>query len=540
MTNQASHRRNGLTRMFRTAAGGAAWSSALAVVLGSGLPVVAAELDGDAGKGVPTHASPQSPQEDRRPVDADPPPDPAPAAATGAASSFGARPANNAGSGSMALFQLPRAAERIGRPERPVTRFLTYQYSYGSESDVTYRRDRDLDKRLRDNSLILAPQINGYIIYRPIDHLEMMVEMVLEKEIAAHQEKIVTLPGGERQAAEKRGASLTVDQLWVKFKPAGLLDLTIGRRNFEDDRHWLYDTSLDVAVFKFKHANFSAELSYGRKDAVNLDMLKPVKETRIDNYIAYLEYRGIEDIKLAGYSIMRDDRMGQEGKPLLMGLRAYGMPTDKFNFWSELALLRGEDESQRKFRGHAVDAGATYRFPALPLNPSVTLGYASASGDANPHDNKNTEFRQTGLQSNEVKMGGVSKFKYYGEALDPELSNLQILTVGVGFRPAPTIHVDLVYHKYRANEFADEIRNWALTAKMNQDPAQPPSKDVGTAFDLVVGFRNLFGVRRLGLDVRAGWFRPGKAFRNEVTGAPDNPKFRNADKGISVLAKFWY
>jgi alginate production protein len=47
-------------------------------------------------------------------------------------------------------------------------------------------------------------------------------------------------------------------------------------------------------------------------------------------------------------------------------------------------------------------------------------------------------------------------------------------------------------------------------------------------------------VRRLGLDVRAGWFRPGRAFRNDVTGDPDNPKFRYADKGISVLAKFWY
>lgn len=489
---------------------GGAWSRALIAVFGSALPVLAALA--------------QEP--------------PADFSAPGAAAPAFVPPA--AAAAPMAQFQLPRAAQRLGRPERPVTQFLTYQYSYGSESDITYRRDRDLDNRLRDNALILAPQINGYFIYRPNNRVEMMLEMFLEKEIAAHEERIVTLPSGDQQPRERRHPSLAIDQAWVKFKSLGPVELTLGRRNFEDDRHWLYDTSLDVVAVKFKHATFNAELSYGRKDLVNLDLTKAVKETRTDNAMAYLEYRGIEDIKLAGYAIRRDDRTGKEGKPLLLGLRAYGMPTDRFNFWSELAFQRGKDEDKKDMAGHAIDAGATYRFPGLPLHPSVTLGYASASGDANAKDNKNTEFRQTGLQSNEFKMGGVSKFKYYGEALDPELSNLQILTVGLGIRPTTTTHVELVYHKYRANEFADEIRNWALTARMNQDPSRPPSKDVGHALDIVLGFRNLFGVRRLGLDLRAGWFSPGKAFRNEATGTPAGPPFRNADKGFSVLAKFWY
>jgi alginate production protein len=542
MTNRHRQRRNGWRRMIRAAAG-AARSGALAVVFGSGVPVAAAEQDGDGPKGNPTFALPQSGPAPHRPVDADPPgaPAAAPAAAAPAAAApgFGARPAV-AASGAMAGFQLPKAAERLGRPPRPVTQFLTYQYSFGSESDVVYRRNRDLDRRLWDNALIAAPQINGYVLYRPIDQFEMMLEMFWEREIAVFEQRTVTLPGGERQAAERRRASLGVDQLWVKYKPFGWLDLTLGRRNFEDDRHWLYDTSLDVVVARFRQGDFNAEFSYGRKDAKNLDVLKPVTETRTDNYMAYLEYRGIEDVKIAGYSIKRDDRQGREGKPVLIGLRAYGMPTDRLNFWGELAILRGKDESKHQFSAHAIDAGATYRFPDLPLHPGITLGYASATGDANPNDNKNTEFRQTGLHSNELKLVGVSKFKYYGEALDPDLSNLQILTVGLGFRPATTIYVDLIYHKYRTKEYAEENRNWALSAKMNQDPTQPPSKDVGQAFDVVVGFRNLFGVRRLGLDVRAGWFFPGKAFRAELPGDPDNPKYRPADKGISVLAKFWY
>lgn len=467
---------------------------------------------------------------------------PAPSFGAPAAVPGFARPAkvDTRPAGAMSTFQLPQGAQRIGQPPRPVTQFLKHQYSFGSESDAVYRRDNDLDRRLRDNALIMAPQINGYVLYRPLDELEMMLEVVLEREFAAREENIVTLPDGELQKAERRHSSLQIDQMWVKYKPFGALELTLGRRNFEDERHWLYDTSLDVAHARFRHANFSGELSYGRKDAVNLDPLKPVKETRTDTYMAYGEYRGLEDIKLAAYAIKRDDRTGLEGKPRLMGLRAYGMPTDRLNFWTELAIVRGEDEAKRRFSGHAVDAGATYRFPDLPLSPGITLGYASGSGDGNRFDNKNSEFRQTGLQSNELKLAGVSKFKYYGEALDPELSNLEILTAGLGFRLSTTVHVDLVYHKYRTNEYTDELRNWALTAKMNQDPGRAPSHDVGSGFDVVLGFRNLFGVRRLGLDLRAGWFFPGRAFRNDVARNPANPAFRDADKGISVLAKFWY
>lgn len=509
------------------------WPTALAVLLSWSQPVLAqAEVERESGAptgGAASHlAQFQAPRP--APQEVGPPPE------TGAQQPA-VRPRAPEG---MPTFQLPSAAERIGRPPRPVTQFLKYQYSYGSESDATYRRDKDLDKRLRDNSLILAPQVNGYIIYRPNDWLEMMLEMILEREIAAREQKVVTLPNGTTQVAERRRTSLPVDQLWVRFRALGPFDVTLGRRNFEDDRHWLYDTSLDSAFVRFRHGALSAELSYGRQDAIDLDLLKPVKLPRIDNYMLYVDYRGIEDIRLAGYTIYQADRTGKEGKPVHTGVRAYGMPSDRFNFWAELASVRGRDEAQRKLRAHAFDVGATYRFPDLPLYPNVTLGYASGTGDGDPNDNRNTEFRQTGLQSNELRMGGVSKFKYYGEVLDPELSNLRIFTLGFGFRPATSVHVDLVYHKYRLNRFAEEIRNWALTAEMNQDSTRPPSKDVGQAFDIVLGFRNLFGVRRLGLDLRMGWFFPGKALRNDITTDPDNPAFRRADKGISVLAKFWW
>jgi alginate production protein len=441
--------------------------------------------------------------------------------------------------GPMTQFQLPPQG-RFGRPSRPAIPFLQYQYSYGSESEITYRRNPDLNNRVRDDSLILTPQLNGMVIYRPTDWLVTTLEMILEWEIAAQEEKVITLPNGETQFVKKRRASLLVDQAFVTIKDyTAPFEVNVGRRNYEDERHWLYDTSMDIVSISLKKGHFRTEAFAGREVLWDLDLLKKQERDRIDTYMLYADYRGVEDIKFAGYTVFRNDRARKEGRPLLFGVSAQGMPSESLSFWTQLAFLRGSDERKKYISAHAFDVGGTYRFLRLPFYPTVTLGYAFATGDGNPDDDKNSEFRQTGLQSNEAKFAGISQFKVYGEALAPELSNLEILTAGLGFRPAPTVSVDLVYHRYRLDKIADEIRNSALTALMNQDDANL-SKYMGRALDIVLGFRNLFGVRRLGLDVRVGWFFPGrKAFRIEE-GDPDNPVFRHADKGNSVVAKFWY
>jgi alginate production protein len=297
---------------------------------------------------------------------------------------------------------------------------------------------------------------------------------------------------------------------------------------------------MDIASIAVRKGGFRVEAFGGREVRWDWDLApnsRQVKD-RVDTYILYGDYRGFEDHRLAAYTIVRDDRNLQEGRPRLMGVRLLAAPTDNFNYWVDLASLRGTDELKQKFSGAAADVGFTYRFSGLPFGPNITLGYAFATGDGNPNDGKNKEFRQSGLQSNETKFAGVSKFKIYGEVLDPELSNLEIFTVALGFRPAPSVSLDLVYHRYRLDKIADSIRNSGLTAQMNQDDTQL-SRDVGSAFDIVLGIRSLFGVRRLGLDLRAGWFSPGKAFRIEE-GDPDNPTFRPTDKGYAVVAKLWW
>lgn len=426
----------------------------------------------------------------------------------------------------QAQFQLPAPTPEGEKPAQELPSRLVYEYSYGSESEVAYRANPDLNKKVDDNSLIATPQIEGFLTYRPTDWLETTAELTLDREFPIQEEHNVVLPNGDVEVSRNRRLSLCVDQAYASVSDnPDPFEYTLGRYNFEDDRHYLYDTSLDVAQVRLRYPKFLAEASFGRENAVDLPLCQDSQESRINTYILYGQYRGIEGIKLAGYTIYRDDKRNEEGQLWHMGLRSNGFLSDQFSYWAELGLVRGDDQMSENVSGYVFDFGGTFRTTDLPYNPNFTLGFAIATND----------YRQTGLQSNESIFAGVSEFKVYGETVDPELSNLKILTAGLGFRPSQDTSFDFVFHKYWLYDKAEELENSGITALMNQDP-ENTSKDVGSEFDIVLGFRRVFGIRRLGIDLRTGWFFPGNAFRVEN---PDG-SFRGADNAVSVVAKFWW
>ena len=145
--------------------------------------------------------------------------------------------------------------------------------------------------------------------------------------------------------------------------------------------------------------------------------------------------------------------------------------------------------------------------------PALTLGFAFGSGDRNPDDGTDGTFRQTGLQDNEWDFGGATDFKYYGEVLDPELSNLAILTAGVGIRPSDKFSLDLVYHYYLQHRAAP--RRFAT-------PGSTPSRPAA-AGDSAARSISSSDSRRSGttstLKVAVGYFLPGAAFPESSGGA---------------------
>lgn len=435
----------------------------------------------------------------------------------------------------LAQFTLPPKTSD-GKTVQTMPKRLSYQYGYGSESEIEYTNNLDLDDSLDDEFGSIAPEFNFEITYRPSDWFETTWQVRIDKEFFFQEVDPLILPNGEIEEAEKRRASFLIDQAFIKFKKfAGPLELTIGRINMEDSRHWLYDTSLDLVMLGFKINYFKTEISYSRENLFNGDLISTEQAENINNIMVLTEYRGIEDHKLTVFYL---DREGQGvendiGHPRLLGFRANGNPTRKYGYWLEAGYISGKDEESNSYAGYGFDVGASYRLGGK-YNPNFSLAYAYGSGD-DPSDNKNTAFRQTGLQSNEAKFSGVSEFLTYGEVLNPELSNLQIFTAGFGFFPANNITVDLVAHKYLLNEYQVNSDTFKLVGTINSDPSRL-SKDLGYEFDLIIGMRRAFGIKRLGFDLRTGWFFPGNSFYID----DGNSSYRNSDKGMSAILKFWW
>ena len=193
-----------------------------------------------------------------------------------------------------------------------------------------------------------------------------------------------------------------------------------------------------------------------------------------------------------------------------------GEAGEQLKYWADAAFVGGDpgvDNDQPNaddLRGHGLDAGATYVLEG-PLEPSFTLSYAFGSGDSDPDDGTDRNFRQTGLQDNNARFNGVTSFKYYGELLEPELSNLKIFTAGVGVRPSRKTSIDLLYHRYRQDVAFDELRDSNLDEDPNGD-----SRALGEEIDLIVGVRKWHDID---VEFIAGHFSPGDAFPRNADSA---------------------
>jgi len=179
---------------------------------------------------------------------------------------------------------------------------------------------------------------------------------------------------------------------------------------------------------------------------------------------------------------------------------------------SRLRTLRQRDIHDYSVRGWGVDVGATWELP-LAWRPSLTLGYARGSGRSGMIKEEDRGFRQTGLQDDNWKWrGSVNRYKYYGEILEPDLSNLQIATAAVGIHLLRNSSLTLAYHHFRQVEKADYLRDVSISA----DP-DGLHRSIGQELDLILGIEEW---RHVQLELIGGVFRAGAAFGPE-DGADD-------------------
>ncbi len=336
------------------------------------------------------------------------------------------------------------------------------------------------------------------------------------------------------------------DEMWLYAEniAGSHLNLDFGRLDFEDDRHWWWDDALDAVRFGYERDSYeitfalARELGSNRSDQSHVEpeherVVRLIGEASWDwsrNHALQLFVLHADDHshdERAGQLVSIDREDDSDAQLTWVGARSIGIfefgkrgavgywldaagvvGDERLAFFEEVSGQQSEVEEviHRDVSGWGVDAGATWFLP-FAWEPRLYAGYAFGSGDATPEQGEERSFRQTGIESNETGFGGVEQFPSYGLVLDPELSNLGILTLGTGIALLRSSSLDLVYHYYRLAEPAFALRDSRLEAELDGR-----SRSLGHALDLVVAIEEW---ERFQFAVAVSGFRADHAFGDE-------------------------
>ena len=388
-------------------------------------------------------------------------------------------------------YQQPstNAAKSDGEKERPLLS-VGGHLELDFESETNYNLD---DSEARDVAT-LEPEVELDLTFQPLDEFFVFLALKTKYEFALW----------EQGPSDDRDPEFEIEELYWDVSDVFLegLGFRVGRQAFDDDREWLYDEELDGPRVFLSTGDVDFEVSITRENLVDRDLLNAGEKGDVDQYFLYGQYNLHEDLFVGAYYFIFNDTTDDNDDPQFIGLRSGGEAIDGLKHWLEAVHVRGE-EGSTDIRAFGFDVGGTYTFDA-PLTPYFSLGFAYGSGDSNPGNGDDSNFRQTGLQDNDDKIGGVANVHYYGEAFQPELSNMEIYTAGVGFRPTPKSSIDLVYHHYRQVKASDDVRD----AEFDRDPLGN-DKTLGNALDLILAYREIPNLR---LELVFGYFNPGSAY----------------------------
>jgi alginate production protein len=384
----------------------------------------------------------------------------------------------------------PNAPPRATIPIAP-NLFIGGYVSLEGETNRNYK----LSSHLGEADSILTPILAPAFAYEPNQYLQLYVNPVLELPVAVEEIEETT---------QTKELNLNLAFLTVKNIVPGAR-LQVGRQRFIDSKRWLFNENMDAIRLGYQYDQFSLELSVSQLNLVQRNLLRREAEDDEEGFVNYYAYAGYKFGKrnhIGLFALYQDQQRLGTAQPIYVGLQSGGRLLGDLKYWLQTAIVRGSDGGN-SIRGEAIDVGLTQVFNTV-WEPSLTIGYAYGTGDSNPDDKVDTSFRQTGFQGNSDKFNGVARFKYYGEVLDPRLSNLMVFTGGLGIKPFSKTSFDLVYHYYLQDHASDRIRG----SDLSTDPTGL-SKHIGSEVDLVVGYQ---GIPHLQTKFVLGYFFPGKAF----------------------------
>jgi hypothetical protein len=422
----------------------------------------------------------------------------------------------------------PWSIEVAGRP-------LTIGGEYAIEFD--YLRNIVLDEGARQPDGLLLEQsleLESFYSFGPSLSIFGQAIVMMEEDLLPH-----TVDGVSDYFVER-------GEMWLYSENiAGThVNLDLGRLDFEDERRWWWDDELDAIRLAYERETFeivlaaARELGSSRSDQSEVSpqherVFRLIGEASWDyspNHaveLFLLHQRDHSRTEPVGKVISTSREDDTDGDLTWVGARAMGVvDLDRWGllgYWLDAALVTGDEKAveydeisgresevvgveRGDVTAWGLDAGISWLLP-LACDPRLFAGYAFGSGDSSPDSGDDGAYRQTDLESDEAGFGGVERFPHYGIALDPELSNLGILTIGGGLSLLRSSSLDLVYHYYRLVEPTDELRDSRLDAEL--DGAH---RDLGHGVDLVLAIEEW---ERFELYLAVSAFRAGHAFGTE-------------------------
>lgn len=421
-----------------------------------------------------------------------------------------------------------KAAERAQRGWLPGAVDLSYEATGG------WRRNLDLDPDRADRRNLIDQELALGVYHR----LDAQTSVRLRLKAVSERDRL------REDGTPRRESGLARDETWVRWEQVGQtpLSLQLGRVLLSEPRAWWWDDTRDAVRAVWRDDQSFLELAAGREVArvSTQDSRLDPAEQGVWRLFARAGHAWAARHSVEAFLLLADDRSARpaagsvaaeadadasDARLSWYGLRAMGEHRSedglRLRYWADAALLHGRDlvvevddgpqpdtvrygaASHQRIDAYAVDVGATLS-AAAPLTPSLTLAWASGSGDTDRGDERDGTFRQTGLQENKVRWRGVTRFRRYGEVLRPELSNLRVASVGLGLKPTGATSVDLIWHGFQQHAAADSLR----ASRLDADP-EGGSRLLGREVDLVIGWR---AHDMVDLAVRLGEFRAGRAF----------------------------
>lgn len=389
----------------------------------------------------------------------------------------------------------------------------------------------DLDAQQSDQRIRTLPELKLEARLMPTTRSVAFVQA------KAYQEAEVIDQSGSRSTL----SGWSLDQAWLLVGDIGGAGtaLQVGRQKFQDRREWWWDEDMEAVRFHFANTRASGfaavaeRLTSGDSTAPLTAAEKSVRHLlgtislqlapRAELGLFYVHSSDHSDRIASGQQLGGDAVDETDSWLTWFGARyraRHKLPLlGKVYFTIDSAFVDGDerntefteadddrfvagDTTRRDVRGWAVDAAASWEMP-FEVEPYLTLGYARGSG-GNGETDRDRDFRQTGLHGNNGKYRGISRFRYYGEALRPDLVNLRILTLALGLPLGEYASLETVYHEYRQLHARDDIPG----SRLDRDPLGI-ERNLGSELDLILSFEY---EQRWEAELSLGAFRAGPAY----------------------------